>query len=472
MKTHSSPPPICNIEAEQAVIGAILLDNSCYSTIREILRPESFARPSHRTIFRAVEALARDGKAFDYLTVMHSVADMMAENRKKPERHQIEVVDVELDYLAEVAEKTPSSANVVQYATAVRECEARRDAMVVAVDLKERAEYDSVAEIAGYLREQADAISAKVQKQHAVPIATVIDQMVAEWRREIEHAQKTGRVGIPTGLGALDAKIGGFEPGKLYVIGARPSHGKTSLAAQMCVHASVAGGSTSLFFTSEMSNLELAERMASAMAQVDLRRVKQGLSSEAEYLRLNEAIAAISAAPIWCDETPQISIEHIVSRTKNAVQRHGCKIIFVDYLQRLSSESIRKTYNREQEVAQIAVTLKSLARRHEIPVVVLAQFSRDVEKDRGGKRYPRLSDLRESGAIEQEADTALLLWYGYKAGWQQEKTQFDIVVAKQRGGGTGQIQLRFVEEFCRFEDVHQDVHRSDNQSYDEPPTLQ
>lgn len=450
--TNITPAPIGNIEAEQAILGAVLIDNACFATVRESLRPESFIRATHRTIFRAYESLHAKSSPIDYLTVLNEVARLSIENRKKREREQVELVDVELDYLCDISERVPASSNVGMYVGIVRDVEARRTAQVIGLELKDRAATDSPAEIAAYLREQADDMTAKAQPPTAVPISAVIAKMIDAWRAEIAAFQSSGRAGIPTGIQTIDAKIHGLEPGKLYVIGARPSHGKTSLAAQMCMNAAVAGKAAGLFFTSEMSNLELAERMASCMAAVDLRRVKSGQASKEEYSRVGDAMEAIRSAPIWCDETPQISIERIAARTKNAVLRYGCKVVFVDYLQRLSSESVRRTYTREQEIAQISVALKSLARRHNIPVVVLAQFSRDVEKERT-KRLPRLSDLRESGAIEQEADTAMLLWYGYKAGWMQPKPQFDVVLAKQRSGGTGNFQLRFIEEFCRFEDA-------------------
>lgn len=441
-------------ESEQAVLGAILINPSCYSVVREIVSADSFETALHRTIFMAFDRVFEKCKPVDYLTTLMAVAELHAENLRRREREQVELADVDLHYLADLTDLTPSSANVAFYAERVRDGAIRRAVVQHANALTAEATVESAQSLIETITHTAARFSAAAEGPRVRPIRDVIREMAAEWDATLSSRAR-GFVGTPTGLRDLDHRTGGLEPGKLYVIGARSSHGKSSLAATIAGRIGAAGNVPSLFFTSEMSRVELVELMAGQLAKVNVKRIRRGLATDSEIARITETMQLMAKMPISIDDTPQITVEKIQARVlaeSKAWQRPG--VVFIDYLQRLESERTWRGFSREQQVSRIATALKTLARQANVPIVVLAQLSREVEKEKA-RRLPRRSDLRESGNIEQEADTLLLLWYGHKAGWDDPATKIDAILDKQRNGETGRFELRFVPDFALFEDAPQ-----------------
>lgn len=446
----------CSVEAEQAVLGACLVNADCASEVLARLQVDDFWRPVNRTILRAIEALVSRNEPVDYVTVLETIARLRLANNRKPEREQVELVDVELEYLTELAEFVPTSANFAWYCETIRRHAEAREVMRATRTAHTIAAAANPNDALATLEEAAAAIRARRFSADAKPIGTVLGEVSQKW-----GAILTGKstAAIATGLESLDAIIGGHRPGELTILAGRPSAGKSSLAAKFALHAALTLGVATQFFSSEMGRVQIGETMIGAEARVDVTRIARKLVSDAEYDRLVEAGQRISAAPLLIDDTPRLTVAHVQA----AAKRNNSGLVVVDYLQRMAPSGRNPRATRDQQIAEICSDLKNFARESKIPVIVLAALSRAGEKEKTPRR-PRMSDLRECGQIEFEADTLLLLWRPFKAGVPgASRTLAECVVEKQREGPASVVvELRFVEEFRRFESTQQTGDDSDS----------
>lgn len=435
--------------AEQSVLGSLILSDEAVARVEEILKPEDFYRDSHREIFDCILTLSRAGQGIDLIT--------LSEELKR--RGLLEKVGG-LTYLAEVAGSVPSAANAEDYAQIVRNKSVLR-ALARAANRILGQVYSSEADLPAILAEAERQILEVAQRGTVRGFAELRDVL----DRALDHIEflYTNRgqtTGIPTGLVDFDAMTSGFHPSELIILAARPSMGKTQLALNIARNAAIEGKKAVAVFSLEMPAEQLALRLLSAESLIDSQRLRTGyLKEEEDWKKLSFALARLSEAPIYIDDTSGLTVNEIRARARLLQQERQLDLIVIDYLQ-LMSGSGRRSENRQQEISEISRSLKGIARDLNVPVLALSQLSRAVES-RQDKR-PMLSDLRESGAIEQDADLVCFIYredYYPQAGEEKgDKSNIaEIIIAKQRNGPIGKFELLFMKEigkFCNLDKRH------------------
>lgn len=423
-------------EAEKAVLGSLLLDQDKLDDVALVLRAEDFHTVAHQVIFSALMDLRTRGKGFDVMILTSTL--------KRAGSIQ-EVGGV--GYLTDVADSVPSPANAVWYAEQVKDCSLLRSLIHAGLEMISEAHRGD-----GTARERVAKAEAQVLTllEHGVnrsvrPIADVLQHALAE----IDERTKRGTVsGVCTGYVQLDQMMGGMRPGELIVVAARPSHGKSALAANIVEYVSVYGGHTSLLVSLEMTSQELGERMLASIAHVPGHALRSGFLRPEDRTRIVEASAVLSRAPLFIDDSPQRNMMEIASMARRMKRLNSLSLLIVDYLQLIEPDNRRDS--REQQVSVISRRLKQLARELKIPVVCLAQLNRESEKV--ADHIPKLSHLRESGAIEQDADVVLFVhredMYRMPSQWDNEAL---IVVAKNRNGQRGHVKLCWQPSYTRFD---------------------
>jgi replicative DNA helicase len=423
--------PPYSIEAEQSVIGSILIDEEAVLKVLEILRPEDFYRPEHEEIMRAV---------FD-LTAENTPIDIVSVTDKLRSTNKLDFVGGPT-YIMQLASSVPNAANVEYYAKIVKTKALLRELIKAGAEISELGFNESmdIDEVLNAAEQKIFNISQRKTQSYFLRVRDFLHEHFTEI--ENRHKRKLGLSGIPSGFPSLDKITGGFQKSDLVIIAARPSIGKTSLALNITEHIAIKEQKPVGFFSLEMSKEQLIERMLCAEAKVDMMRLKTGYLRDEDWPKLTEAYSSLYEAPIYIDDSPDVTLNDIRTKSRRLAIEAKIEIIFIDYLQLIRSE--QKVENRVLEISQITRGLKNLARELDIPIVVLSQLSRAVEK-REDKR-PVLSDLRESGSIEQDADVVIFLHVPD----EDNREEIELIVAKQRNGPQGKASLLFQQEYTKF----------------------
>jgi len=434
--------PPHSIEAEQAVLGGLLLDAQAWDNVADVLRTEDFYRPDHRLIFDSIGHLASQAQPCDAVTVSEHL-----------ERVGQITQAGGLAYLGALARDTPTAANVRAYAAIVRERSLLRQLLIAGTDIAASV-FNNEGETARELVDTAEgrvfAIAEKGsrgQREGAVSVQSLmpglIDQ-IDEW-----HQNPTGMRGLPSGFDEFDRKTGGLRPGDLVVVAGRPSMGKTTFAVNMAEYAALKSGvkASVVIFSMEMPSEQLMTRMLSSIGRVNLSHIRSGQISDEDWPRITGASAQLAEARIFIDETPGLTPTELRARARRVSREHGLDMVVVDYLQLMQVPGTKE--NRATEIAEISRGLKALAKELKVPVIALSQLNRGVEQ-RVDKK-PVMSDLRESGAIEQDADMILLIYREEVYDKNTTKKGIaEIDLAKHRNGETGTFLLTFQGQYSRF----------------------
>ena len=430
--------PPQNVEAEQSVLGAVLLDPDAARTCADLLRPTDFYREGHRRIWEAVAALCDAGQAVDTITVGEELT----------RSGRLDAAGG-LSYLADLTASVPATANAPYYARIVAEKALLRELLRAAQEIA--VSVGSGDGDADTLVDQAESrifhiAEARRSGPPYVPLRDALMQAFAALERMYEH--KGNVMGVPSGLSALDKLTTGFHPSELIVLAARPSQGKTALALNMAM-AAAHGGKAVGFFSLEMPAEQLATRLLCAEAGVASERVRSGFLAEQDWPNISRALGRLAESAVFIDETPNISIMDLRARARRMKAERNIELVIVDYLQLMHTRG--RLENRQQEIAEISRSLKALSRELQVPVLALSQLSRAVEAREG--RRPQLSDLRESGAIEQDADVVLFIYQDPKLAEDPSRHfELEVIVAKQRNGPTGSVPVIFRRDLGRFTD--------------------
>lgn len=428
--------PPHNLEAEQAVLGAVMLEPEAGSSVFEMLQPEDFYRDNHRLIFSALRDLFEKGDPIDLVSVAESL-------RQQGRLEQVGGIAT----ISEIARSVPSAANVDYYAKLVTEKALLRQLIRATSSILERG-YEPGEEARGLL-EEAERLILDLSRRRVQDGYSFIRDVLLETFEKIEYlyAHKGNLTGVPTFFTELDKMTSGWQPSDLIIIAARPSMGKTAMVLNMAQNAAVRAKVPVAIFSLEMSKEQLVQRMLCGEAMVDQQRVRTGELLDADWPKLTRAVGPLSDAPIFIDDTVGISLAELRSKARRLKMEHNLGMVIIDYLQLLSVG--KKTESRQQEVAQISRTLKGLARELRIPVVALSQLNRGVEQ-RQDKR-PIMSDLLESGAIEADADVISFIYRDeYYNSESEKKGIAELIIAKHRNGPVGTVELGFLKEFTKF----------------------
>lgn len=443
--------PPQNLEAEQATLGAMLMEREAIARVVDLLEPEDFYSPQHQVLYRAIVDLFNDGEPVDLVTVQARLQN----------RGQLEAVGG-LNYLLALQEAAPTAAAVNYYARIVREKATLRQLIVAGGrirDLAQTAGDEDVETIVDRCEQEIFAVGERT----ITPAFTPLRDLLGETYDRIDEMQEEHRpgTGLLSGFTDLDSLTSGFQNSDLIVLAARPSMGKTALALNIAVNIARDQGKTVAVFSLEMAKEQLALRILCSEANVNQHNVRQGYVDRGEMDRIAAAASALYKAPIYFDDTPSMNVLQMRGKARRLRAEHGLDCIIVDYLQLVSG--FGRFENRNQEISQVARSLKALARELKVPVIACSQLSRAVEA-RGAPRRPLLSDLRESGSIEQEADLVLFLYrpsyYGPQelraAGYlDTDRHIAEVIVAKHRNGPTGTARLAWLDEYVRFDNLEE-----------------
>jgi len=428
-----------NIEAEQSVLGGILIDNEALPKVLEIIEPNDFYRDNHKKIFLAFLELFENNIPLDIITVTELL-------QKKGELTNVGGAT----YLASLVDSVPTTANITHYAKIIKEKSILRSLIAKATDIVNLG-FEASEDVAEILDKAEEAIFSITQQRIQTSYYS-IKEIIKQTFEAIEElsSKKDSVTGIPTGFIDFDRLTAGLQPSDLIIIAGRPVMGKTSFTLNIAQHAATRAGVPVGFFSLEMSKEQLALRMLCAEARINSQKIRSGFLSERDWLRLTDAAATLSEAPIFIDDTPALSVLEIRAKARRLKSEHNVGLIIVDYLQLMKGKG--KVDTREREISEISRSLKALAKELNIPVVAVSQLNRRVE-ERENKR-PRLADLRESGAIEQDAD---LIVFIYRDEVYNEDTPdkgiAEIIIGKQRSGPTGVVKLAFLDKYTRFENL-------------------
>jgi replicative DNA helicase len=433
------------VDMEEAVLGAVMLDKEAAITILDILKAESFYKDTHQKIFRAIADLTAREFAVDLYTVTEELRST----------GELDSVGGPV-YLTQLTSKVASSAHVEYHARIVSQKYIQRELIRVATEIQNRSFDDTydITELLDYSEDSIFQIAEGNIKREVAPIHEVIKDAI----REIEEAGKRedALVGIPSGFTKLDRMTSGWQKAELTIVAARPSMGKTALALSMARNMAIDHGKKVAIFSCEMSSVQLVNRLIVAETEIPGGKIKNGRLTEEEWKQLDSRIKKLVQAPIFIDDTPAITITELRAKCRRLMAQHKLDVVIIDYLQLMTGP--QNSGSREQEVSNISRSLKSIAKELSVPVIALSQLNRSAEL-RGGSKRPQLSDLRESGAIEQDADMVVFIHRQDKFGivefedGSSTKGIAEIILAKNRNGPVGDVRLRFREEKATFYDM-------------------
>ncbi len=432
--------PPQNIEAEQSVLGAILLDNNALYTAFELINPEDFYKDPNRKIFMSMTELLEKNEPIDIITLTDHL-------RKKDHLDAIGGVQ----YLTSLASMIPTSANVRFHAKIVREKSMVRGLLRSVTDIA-RNVYETEQD-AEELIDYAEKTIFDLSERRISPSFSVLKDVIKDSFQMIEqlYDKKEAVTGVPSGFKALDELTTGLQKSDLIIIGGRPSMGKTAFSLNIAQHVGVNLKETVAVFSLEMSKEQLAFRMLCSEAMVDSNNIRKGFIRKDDWHKLTSAAGKLAESPIFIDDSSAISVLEMRAKARRLKIEHGLSLIIVDYLQLMRGRG--NAERREQEISEISRSLKGLAKELRVPVIALSQLNRGVETRTGNKK-PTLADLRESGAIEQDADVIIFLYRDevYNKDSNDNKGKAEIIISKQRNGPTGSINLSFLSHCTRFVD--------------------
>jgi replicative DNA helicase len=430
-------------DAERAVLGAILLDNEALERVRDSVTADDFVVGSHRVIFEAMVDLAEKGDPLDELTVTQRLKETGLLERAGG-----------LSGVSALANSIPTSAHAEAYARIVRECAVRRRIMQVATGIIESG-LKGEGDVRAFVDKVEQEIFAVCEDPHRGKYQAIKDLLIPAMQR-LEAAANRGEAitGVPTGFSRLDHMTAGLQPSDLVIVAGRPSMGKTAFTLNVASTAALKNKIPTLVFSLEMSGVQLANRLMGAEALVDLSLIRTGRLPTDAWTKLSMAVGRISEAPLYIDDSGVLNVFDVRTKCRRLKREAGLGLVIIDYLQLMSGG--QNVDNRAQEISEISRGLKAVARELEVPVVALSQLNRSLES-RTDKR-PLLSDLRESGAIEQDADVIMFLYRDdYYNKESPKKGQAEIIIGKQRNGPTGTVELAFQPQYTRFTDLVEDA---------------
>jgi replicative DNA helicase len=449
------------IEVEEAVLGALLLEKDALTSVIDILKPESFYKEAHQKIYLAVLELFDRSEPVDLITVVNQL-------RSKAE---LEFVGGAY-YITELTTKVSSAANIEFHARIVSEQSIKRNLITIASKIHKDA-YEDTTDVFDLLdkteKDLYEVSESNIRKNYS-EMRSLIGQALKELAEKKDQAD--GLTGVPSGMADLDRVTSGFQKSDLIIIAARPGMGKTAFVLSAMRNAAVDFKKPIALFSLEMSAVQLVNRLIASEAELDSYKIKTGKLEEYEWQQLHSKISPLTSAPIYIDDTPGLSIRELRTKARRLKSRNDIQMIIIDYLQLMSADTNNKggMGNREQEISAISRALKGLAKELEVPVIALSQLSRAVES-RGGDKRPQLSDLRESGAIEQDADIVMFLYRPeyYKIDTDEDGNPTagtgEVIIAKHRNGSLETVKLKYIGKFTKFADLGGDFIDMDNNSW-------
>ena len=440
---HSEP-------AERSVLGSILIDRDCYYKVSDYVKPEDFYTPAHKEIYTAMYELAKESQPIDIVTVAEKLKSRKALDAAGGRT-----------YLSGLSQEVPTTANAVQYAKIVAEKAVLRNLISASSDIVEKSYAENVDSqlMLDHAEQVIFDIAGSRQYNQFAPLKSVLDQNI----KTIHEIEANGGKlpGIPSGFNDLDRKTSGFQNSDLIILAARPSMGKSAFALNVAQHAALKQGKRVVIFSLEMSKEQLGMRLLAMEARVDSNKLRTGNLTAEDWESISDAALRFADADIIIDDTPGIGVMEMRNKCRRIGQEKPIDLVIVDYLQMMSADKVGSGENRQQEVSQISRYLKQLARELRCPVMVLSQLSRAVEQRQGDKR-PILSDLRESGAIEQDADVVMFLfnedYYNRNKEGYEPKNLCEVLLAKQRMGETGKVVLGWQPRFTKFLNIVREEH--------------
>lgn len=430
--------PPQNIDAERSTLGSMLLEKEAIEKGIEILKAEDFYREAHRVIFEVIVHLSNKSEPIDIITVSEELT----------RRNMLDKVGG-IPYLTALANAVPTAANIEYYARIVGEKSLLRSIITVASSIISMG-YEGAEEVNVIMDEAEKQIFQVTQRRNTKGFVSLRNILIETFERiETLYESKGGVTGLPTGYTDLNRMTAGLQPSDLIILAARPSMGKTTFALNIAQSAAVDQKIPVIVFSLEMSKEQLALKLLCSEAGVDNQRIRTGTLMDSDWPRLSHALGSLSEAAMFIDDTPGVTALDIRAKARRVKAEHGLGLIVIDYLQLMQGNGKNRSENRQQEVSDISRTLKSLARELNVPVIALSQLSRAVEQ-RTDKR-PNLSDLRESGSLEQDADLVAFLYReDYYNPETDKKNITELIIAKQRNGPVGTVDLLFQKEFSKF----------------------
>ena len=446
------PPQATDLE--EVVLGALMLEKEAVNEVIDILSPEAFYLDKHQKIFAAIKSLFGKSEPIDILTVTNELK----------QRGELEMVGGAY-YISKLTNRVVSAANIEYHARIIMQKHIQRQLILLSSDMIHKA-FEDTTDVFDLL-DEAESNLFHISENNLRRSYDSMQDLVSKAIKDIENAKDADDKlrGVPSGYTELDRITQGWQKSDLIILAARPSMGKTAFALNLARNAAVNFNRPVAFFSLEMSAVQLVTRLISTETSLTAEKLRSGNLAEYEWLQLNTKVTPLTEAPIFIDDTPQLSIFELRAKCRRLKQQHKIEMVFIDYLQLMTAKG-DKGLNREQEISTISRSLKALAKELEIPVLALSQLSRNVEQ-RPGSKKPILSDLRESGAIEQDADMVMFIYRPeyYKDGVdaQDKPTGYTVIdIAKHRNGKLGEVELRFVGQYARFEELEQGF---DNSSY-------
>ena len=440
LSSHKLPPQ--NIEAEQSVLGGILIENEAVNKVMEILTADDFYRDAHSRIFNALISLSERDEPADLITLTNEL-------RKIDQLDSIGGAS----YLASLIDLVPTAANIEYYAKIVKEKAILRKLIQTSTEIITQS-YQDRGDVEGFLDEAERAIF-EISEKRVKPSFYSIRDIVKESFKTLERLfeKKELVTGVPSGFKELDRYTAGFHASDLIIVAGRPSMGKTALCLNLAQYAAIEKRIPVAVFSLEMSKEQLVIRMLCSEAQVEGTRLRTGFLTESDWPKLTLAAGNLSDAPIFIDDSAAISVLELRAKSRRLKSEHGLGMLIVDYLQLMKGRT--KVESRQQEISEISRSLKALSKELNIPVIAVSQLSRKTEERTGNR--PQLSDLRESGAIEQDADLILFLYRDEvynRSGDNPNKGTAELIIGKQRNGPIGKIDLAFLDKFTTFKELY------------------
>jgi replicative DNA helicase len=440
LSLHKIPPQ--NIEAEQSVLGGILIENEAIYKVMEVLTPDDFYRDAHRKIYDALIDLSERDEPADLVTLTNEL-------RKKNHLDSIGGAS----YLASLIDSIPTAANIEYYTKIIKEKATLRKLIETSTEIITQS-YEDRGDVESLLDEAERAIF-QISERRVKPSFYSIKDIVKNSFKTIEklYEKKELVTGVPSGFKELDQRTAGFQPSDLIIVAGRPSMGKTAFCLNLAQYAAIEKRIPAAIFSLEMAKEQLVMRMLCSEAHVEGTRLRTGFLTESDWPRLTLAAGNLSDAPIYIDDSPALSVLELRAKARRLNAEHGVGLLIIDYLQLMKGRS--RVESRQQEISEISRSLKALSKELNIPVIAVSQLSRKTEERQGMR--PQLSDLRESGAIEQDADLILFLYRDEVYNRSEDnpnRGKAEVIIGKQRNGPIGKVELAFLDKFTTFRDLY------------------